>query len=93
MTRALEEAEEEMQCKVELIHQIRSMERVPVNRTKLVDLTLTSGQGLLVEMSVTELKERLALLRIAETEKEEKKRREIAATKQVPHLCVYTTNG
>lgn len=84
MARALEEAEEEMRCKAELIQQIRAMERVPVARSKLVDLTQTGGRGLLVEMSVAELRERLSLLRVAEAEEEERKRKEIAATKQVP---------
>ena len=56
MARALEEEEQEMRCKVELIQQIRAMERVPLERTRLVDLTETGGQGLLVEMSVAEVK-------------------------------------
>ena len=56
MARALEEAEEEMRCKAELIQQIRAMERVPLVRTKLVDLTETGGQGLLAEMSVAEVR-------------------------------------
>ena len=55
MAKALEEAEEEMKCRVELIQQIRAMERVPVMRTKLVDVTETGRQGLLVEMSVAEV--------------------------------------
>ena len=83
MARALEEAEEEMRCKVELIRQIRAMERVPVARTKMVDLTETGGQGLLVEMSVAELRDRLSLLRVAEAEEEERKKRDIAASRQV----------
>jgi hypothetical protein len=55
MAQALEEAEREMRCKAELIQQIRAMERVPLNRTKFVDLTETGKQGLLVEMSVAEV--------------------------------------
>ena len=83
MARALEEAEEEMREKTELIRQIRTMERVPVVRSKLVDLTQTGGQGLLVEMSVAELRERLSLLRVAEAQEEEERRRDITASKQV----------
>lgn len=56
MTRALEEAEQEMRCKAELIQQIRAMERAPLIRTKFVDLTETGKQGLLVEMSVAEVR-------------------------------------
>ena len=88
MARALEEAEEEMQCKAELIRQIRAMERVHVPRTKLVDLTQTGGQGLLVEMSVAELRERLGLLRVAEAQEEERRRRDIATLKQVRSLSL-----
>ena len=56
MAQALEEAEREMRCKAELIQQIRAMERVPIIRTKFVDLAETGKQGLLVEMSVTEVR-------------------------------------
>lgn len=56
MARALEEAEQEMRCKAELIQQIRAMERAPLTRTKFVDLTETGKQGLLVEMSVAEVR-------------------------------------
>ena len=45
-----------MKRKVELIQRIRAMESVPVIRTKFVDLTETSGQGLLSEMSVAEVR-------------------------------------
>lgn len=83
MARALEEAEEEMKRKVELIQQIRAMESVPIIRTKFVDLTETGGQGLLAEMSVAELRERLSLMKIAENEEKEKKRKEIVVTKEV----------
>ena len=92
MARALEEAEEEMRCKAELIRQIRAMERVRVPRTKLVDLTQTGGQGLLVEMSVAELRERLSLLRVAEAQEEEGRRRDITTLKQVHSLwCTSPT--
>ena len=61
MARALEEAEQEMRSRAELIQQIRAMESVPVVRTKFVDLTETGGQGLLAEMSVAEVRVRLAV--------------------------------
>lgn len=44
-----------MRQKVELIQQIRAMESVPVVRTKFIDQTETSGQGLLAEMSLVEV--------------------------------------
>ena len=44
-----------MRRRMELIHQIRAMEAVPVIRQKFVDLTETSGAGLLSEMSIAEV--------------------------------------
>ena len=55
MQRALEEAEAEMRRRMELIHQIRAMEAVPIIRQKFVDLTSTAGHGLLSEMSIAEV--------------------------------------
>lgn len=81
MRKALEEAEEEMRQRVALIAKIRAIESVPVIRFKHVDLTESSGAGLLNEMSVAELRERLALLKIAEKEEEEEKRDSILKSK------------
>lgn len=55
MRRAIEEAEIEMRRRMELIHQIRAMEAVPVIRQKFVDLTSPAGHGLLSEMSIAEV--------------------------------------
>ncbi|CAH1785078.1 unnamed protein product, partial [Owenia fusiformis] len=82
MRQALEEAEREMQRKVELIQQIRAMESIPVVRFKMLDLTNTAGHGLLSEMSIAELQERMTLLNIAKIEEEEEKRDEILNAKQ-----------
>ena len=49
------QAEEEMRKKVDLIKQIRAIESVPIIRHKFVDLTETSGHGLLSEMSIAEV--------------------------------------
>jgi hypothetical protein len=57
MKQALEEAEAEMKKKMELIHEIRAMEAVPIIRMKLVDLTETAGFGLLGEMSIAEVRD------------------------------------
>jgi len=81
MRKALEEAEEEMRQRVALIAKIRAIESVPVIRFKHVDITESSGAGLLSEMSVAELRERLALLKIAEKEEEEEKRDSILKSK------------
>ena len=61
MARALEEAEEELRAKVELIRQIRAMETVPIPRTKFFDLTETGRLGLLSEMSIAEVMTRSVL--------------------------------
>lgn len=45
--------------KVELIRQIRELEKIPIQRTKGFDPTETSGLGLMEEMSIAELRERL----------------------------------
>ncbi len=44
-----------MRRKAELINQIRAMEKVPIIRTNFVDLTETSGQGYICEMSIAEV--------------------------------------
>ncbi|XP_070540652.1 cilia- and flagella-associated protein 99-like [Ptychodera flava] len=82
LRQALEEAEADMRRKLELIQQIRAMESVPKIKHKFVDLSSTAGHALLSEMSIAELRERLALLKIASKEGEEEKRDEILAAKQ-----------
>nr|KAG5686295.1 hypothetical protein BaRGS_033939 [Batillaria attramentaria] len=76
------EAEAEMRKKLELIHQIKAAEASPAPRQKMLDLTSTAGAWLLSEMSIAELRERLALMKVAEKEAEEKKRDEILEAKQ-----------
>ncbi|KAM3940757.1 cilia- and flagella-associated protein 99 [Leptodactylus fuscus] len=82
LRQALEEAQEELRKKFELIREIRAMESVPVIRQKFVDLTQTAGHGLNCEMSVVELRERLALLKEAQRNAEEEKRDQILEEKQ-----------
>ena len=59
MQRRKEEEEVEQRKREELIRQIRELERIPIVRTKGFDPTETSGYGLLDEMSIAELRERL----------------------------------
>ncbi|XP_069832490.1 cilia- and flagella-associated protein 99 [Dendropsophus ebraccatus] len=82
LRQALEEAQEELRKKFELIREIRAMESVPIIRQKFVDLTQTAGHGLSCEMSIVELRERLALLKEAQRKDEEEKRDQILEEKQ-----------
>ena len=53
------EEQQETKKREALIRQIRELERIPIVRTKGFDPTETSGVGLLEEMSIAELRERL----------------------------------
>ena len=44
---------------MELIRQIRELEKIPIVRTKGFDPTEAGGHGLLEEMSIAELRERI----------------------------------
>ena len=50
-----------MAKKEELIRQIRELEKVPIQRTQGFDPTECGNHGLMIEMSVAELRERLEL--------------------------------
>ena len=52
-----------MRNKIELIQQIKAAESIPIDRTKMVDLTSKAGHALLSEMSIAELRERLEIAR------------------------------
>ncbi|NXQ80112.1 CFA99 protein, partial [Nyctibius grandis] len=82
LRQALEEEEEKLRKRYELIQQIRAIESLPILRQKYVDLTETGGHGLICEMSIVELRERLALLREAQKAAEEEKRDQIIHEKQ-----------
>ncbi|KAI8926288.1 hypothetical protein BC831DRAFT_457236 [Entophlyctis helioformis] len=82
---AAREAEEERARKTEIIQQIRLLEKsIPPVGTyqKDVDLTETSGIGLLGEMSVIELQERLVLAKLRHKDTEERRRSEIVDRKE-----------
>ncbi|XP_016101631.1 zinc finger protein 853-like [Sinocyclocheilus grahami] len=68
---------------MELICQIRAFESVPLVRQKFVDDTETAGHDLLCEMSLAELRERLAVLSESEQCELEDKRQRIFQEKQL----------
>ena len=83
--KAKKEAQEERLRKTEIIHQIKLLEKnIPAVGTyvKDVDLTETSGFGLLGEMSVLELQERLVLVKLKHKQAQDVKRQEIANKKK-----------
>jgi hypothetical protein len=59
MEKKKEEEAAERKKREELIREIRELERQPKKRTKGFDPTETAGLGLLNEMSIVELRERL----------------------------------
>lgn len=82
LQRSAEAAGEEQQRRRELISQLRALETQPVRQGKLVDLTQIPGYGLEGEMSVVELRERLALLKETRRREEEEKRDQIIQGKR-----------
>lgn len=72
------------QIRKDIIKQIQSMEKTAAARAKRpkeIDPTTSSGLGLLEEMSLAELRERLALCKRAEKEEEDRRRESILQAK------------
>lgn len=69
-----QEEEEERKKRDELIKQIRELERQPKKRTCGYDPTETMGYGLLEEMSMVELREKLEHVKMEQKLREEEVR-------------------
>uniref|UniRef100_A0A8D1FPX4 Cilia and flagella associated protein 99 n=2 Tax=Sus scrofa TaxID=9823 RepID=A0A8D1FPX4_PIG len=82
LQRSAEAAKEEQRRRCELTAQLRALETQPTRKGKLVDLTQIPGYGLEGEMSIVELRERLALLKEAQQRKQEEKRDQIIRGKR-----------
>nr|XP_027801201.2 cilia- and flagella-associated protein 99 [Marmota flaviventris] len=82
LQRSAEAAREEQRRCCELTSQLRALETQPTRKGKLVDLTQIPGYGVEGEMSVVELRERLALLRETQRREEEEKRDQIIQDKR-----------
>ncbi|XP_023268653.1 cilia- and flagella-associated protein 99 [Seriola lalandi dorsalis] len=82
LRQALEEAQAELSRKFEIIREIRTIESLPHFRVKNFDDTETAGHELLGEMSLAELKERLALLKEVQQTEQLEKREHILEVRQ-----------
>eukprot|EP00070_Physeter_catodon_P016413 XP_023975042.1 cilia- and flagella-associated protein 99 [Physeter catodon] len=91
LQRSAEAAREEQRRRCELISQLRALETQPTRKGKLVDLTQIPGYGLEGEMSVVELRERLALLKETQRCKEEEKRDQIIQGKRAKSRALQNT--
>ena len=76
MQRKKDEEEFEHRRKQELIRQIRELEKIPIVRTKGFDPTEAGGHGLLDEMSIAELRERIEFNKREIEQQTEAKRQE-----------------
>jgi hypothetical protein len=82
ISRKEEEDQKEQERRNDLIRQIRAIERVPKQRAKHFDPTESSGIGLLEEMSLVELRERLRMVHARDEEEVIEKRQKIMRVKQ-----------
>jgi len=79
---AAAERKVEQERRADLIKQIRALELVPRKRETHVDPTYTPQLGLLEEMSLAELRERMAIVEEQQKEDEDARRANILSTKQ-----------
>ena len=82
LARRKDEDAAELRRKEELIRQIRELEKIPIVRTQGFDPTETAGFGLLNEMSIAELRERLEYEKIRREAETEQKREENLKAKE-----------
>ncbi|XP_037078192.1 cilia- and flagella-associated protein 99-like [Pollicipes pollicipes] len=80
---AQKQQEEERQQKSALIQEIRQLESVSQPHVKQLDLTETAGHGLLDEMSIAELRERIDLLNMQRSAKLREKNERILNQRRI----------
>jgi len=81
--RRKDEDAHELAKREELIRQIREIEKIPIQRTKGFDPTEAGGHGLMVEMSVAELRERLEFVKRQEQQECDFKREKNLHAKEI----------
>ncbi|KAF2893534.1 hypothetical protein ILUMI_12645 [Ignelater luminosus] len=79
---AYKKQQEELACKVRLIQELRALHQIRSSHIKEFDPTETPNFGLLCEMSIAELQERLNLLKVELQEELEIRRKAIAESRQ-----------
>ncbi|XP_044752673.1 cilia- and flagella-associated protein 99-like [Coccinella septempunctata] len=83
LDKAMEEKEKELAKKIHIIQEIKAMHQVrKVDTTKEFDRTECPNLGLLCEMSIAELEERLMLMKMDEQRRLDEKREEISKKKE-----------
>lgn len=82
LKRRRDEEAHELAKREELIRQIRELEKIPIQRTKGYDPTEAGGHGLMVEMSVAELRERLEFVKREQQQEADFKREMNLAAKE-----------
>lgn len=91
LDKAYSERQEELALKTRLIQELRTLEGVRILQTREFDPTESANLGLLCEMSVAELRERLVLLKVEMGEELERRRRAVAEGKERQRRMVEDT--
>ena len=93
LQRKRDEEEVELRRRQELIRQIRELEKIPIVRTKGFDPTEAGGHGLLEEMSIAELRERINFnKRMVEQDTESKRQANLARKDQEAEDLIHTAS-
>ena len=93
LKRKADEEAAEMARKQELIRQVRELEKIPIVRTKGFDPTEAGGHGLLEEMSIAELHERIEFNRRKIEQDVEKKRQDNLSSKAQANVDLQDTHA
>lgn len=84
LSKSMKEKQEELERKINMIRELKILAIIAkkVKAPKIIDLTESSGLGLLCEMSIAELQEKLNVIKIELKEELDKKRKNIKEQKE-----------